>query len=232
MPAKDARKLREEPPRGTEAPAALARLVNFGVGARGERLEIAPQFRLGGEGGNAPEVGGDFLVKQVKALRLLDRELAIRLGLEPVERLLQLRPGRTLGGDEAREVDDQGRGGMTKNEGRMTKEARRRNGECAGASVSRFIWVSGFDILSSFVIRHSSLKKLPPFHIRVLPDDLRDELLGIEQGKANAATFEHLLEFAQAVPLQVAAEVAVEVVDAAHGSPQMRRVAARFSPAG
>ena len=43
----------------------------------------------------------------------------------------------------------------------------------------------------------------------MLRDDLGGELRGIEERKADAATLEHLFEFAQAVPLQVAAEVAV-----------------------
>ena len=123
---KDARKLREKPTRGTEAPAALARLVDLGVGARGEGFEVAAQLRLGGKGGDAPEVGGDLLVEQVKALRLVEGELAIGLSLEPVEGRLQLRPRRALGGDEAREVDDHERK-MTR-DGQMKPAARMSSG--------------------------------------------------------------------------------------------------------
>ena len=126
VPPKDARKLREKPTRGTEAPAALARLVDLGVGARGEGFEVAAQLRLGGKGGDAPEVGGDLLVEQVKALRLVEGELAIGLSLEPVEGRLQLRPRRALGGDEAREVDDHERK-MTR-DGQMKPAARMSSG--------------------------------------------------------------------------------------------------------
>ena len=47
----------------------------------------------------------------------------------------------------------------------------------------------------------------------MLAEHLRDDLFRIKQCEAHTAALQHFFEFAQAVPLQVAAEVAVKIVD-------------------
>ena len=80
--------------------------MNFAVRATDERFQVAPQFRLGGKRGEPREVRGGFLVQEMEAVRLLDGEPVIEFRIEPVEKLFEFRPGRTLGGDEARKVDN------------------------------------------------------------------------------------------------------------------------------
>ena len=109
MAAKGAGKFRGEPMHRTKPRGLRTGLVDLAVSSRRQRFQIAPQLRLGGESGDAGEVGGDLLIEQMKAFRLLERWLAIRREFESIEHLLQLRPGRTLGGDEAGEVENHGR---------------------------------------------------------------------------------------------------------------------------
>src|ERR1700761_3429373 len=97
---------------GPEFSTALARLVNFAVGASGQRFEILPEFRLGGEGRDAGEIGGGLLIEEVKALHLLERHLAGVFFLDAFEHFLQLGPGRPFSFDEAGKIDDHTRGRM------------------------------------------------------------------------------------------------------------------------
>ena len=108
LPAKGARKFVHKPMDGTELAPTVARFVNFAVGASGERFEVVLQLGFGSESGDTSEVRRDLLVEQMEPLHFLEGHLPAAGLFETIEHLFQLRPGGTLGGDEAREVDDHG----------------------------------------------------------------------------------------------------------------------------
>src|ERR1700742_2868122 len=92
----------------TKARPPFPSLVDLSIGAGGKGFEISSQRRFRGEGGDPSEIRGDLMIEKMKALRLVERELAVGFGFQPVQKLVELGPRGPLGGDEARKVDDHG----------------------------------------------------------------------------------------------------------------------------
>ncbi len=105
MPPKGARKFGGEPAPRTKA-AALARFVNFGVGAADQPFQIAPQFAFGSERRNLSQIRRGALIQDVETLQLLNRHLAGGIAIQPVERFFERGPVRALGFDEAGKVEN------------------------------------------------------------------------------------------------------------------------------
>ena len=100
------RKGHEEPVQGAQAVRFLAGLVDLGIGAGHERLEIAARVHFGCEGGDLRQAAGDALVEVVEALHLFEVQARRRIVFEAVQRCLQLVPVGTLGPDKPVEIDD------------------------------------------------------------------------------------------------------------------------------
>src|SRR6185436_1318176 len=84
----------------------LARLVDFAVGPRDERLKVTPRLRLGSECRDLREAGGSALVEVMKVLQLFEAWLERGIVRQPVQDRFQFTPMRLFGCDEFPKVDD------------------------------------------------------------------------------------------------------------------------------
>ena len=105
--AKGSRHGAEEPAERPAQPAKtgdrVVACVDSGVTARHERFQIFAGARLGGESGEAREIGSAALIEVMKALDLREGHLHACIVIEAGERFFELAPQRALGIDEARE---------------------------------------------------------------------------------------------------------------------------------
>src|SRR3712207_5751365 len=80
--------------------------MNFAVSAGDERLEVTQDLGREGDGGEAREISGGFLVKEMEAAQLRQIHAPLRIVFDALQLRLQLIPDRPLGGDELCDIDD------------------------------------------------------------------------------------------------------------------------------
>ncbi len=105
MPAKRAREFDGEPAPRPEF-AAIARFVNLSVSPADQPFQVRAQVAFGSERGDLGQIRRSTLIHDVKTLQLLESELARGIGIDPVEGFFERGPMRTLGFDEAGQIED------------------------------------------------------------------------------------------------------------------------------